>query len=109
MTTRYKIDALAELGTIEGRIKSARKSLRDTANATTARIAEATLPSLERKAAALRAEIATLPDRPPLTFAYNANGNDWRKPCPVAADDPIFATLDIPAFLRRACPPGNVG
>jgi hypothetical protein len=99
---RYKQDALAELYSLEARIKSARKSLRDTANATTAHIAEATLPSLTRKADALRAEAATLPERPPREFAWAASGDDWKRPCPVAADDPIFATLDIPDFLKRA-------
>jgi hypothetical protein len=100
--TRYKIDALAELGTIEGSIKSRRKTLRDTANAATAATTESLLRTLEANATALRAEVATLPDRPPLTFAYTDGGNDWKRPCPVAPDDPIFDTLEIPAFLRRA-------
>lgn len=102
MEPRYKQDAFADLYSVEAQIRSARKTLENTANANTAAAKLGSLPSLERRATALRAEAAALPERPPREFAWAASGDDWKRPCPVAADDPIFATLDIPDFLKRA-------
>lgn len=103
MAQRYKIDAQGELVSLEARIASARKTLRDTAQANTARITEAVLPSLERRAEALRHEVETLPDRPPLDFRGGGNF-----PCllrdyvlePLTAAE--LETLEVPAFLQRA-------
>jgi hypothetical protein len=61
---RYKIDAQAELHTIECKLATARKSLDRTANRNTAATELSKIPGLERKAEALRAEIPTLPERP---------------------------------------------
>lgn len=106
--TRYKIDAQAELVTLEQRIASTRKSLRATANATTATIELAKLPSLERKALALRAEIENLPERPALGgWCPHADARDiprWpnglaRATWPGGEYDE--ALLEIPEALRR--------
>jgi hypothetical protein len=100
---RFKIDARADLVAAEGRLASALKSLQNTANATTAAIAEATLPALERKCAELRAEIERLPDRP--AFNFHGSGNF---PCLTRVVPFSEAELndfpEIPAFLRRSAP-----
>jgi hypothetical protein len=71
--TRYKIDARLELHTVEGKIAANHKLVMSTAKAQTARICDAVLPSLERRAAELRQEIETLPERPELSFRASSN------------------------------------
>jgi hypothetical protein len=100
--TRYKIDARLELHTVEGKIASNRKLVMSTDKAQTARICDATLPSLERRAAELRQEIETLPERPALSFRASSN---IRFPVVLAnTDGTVPACYDpgpLPEFLRR--------
>jgi hypothetical protein len=111
MTTRYRIDAERDLYDVERAIKSNRKTARDNPKASSVAIADATLPSLERKRDAFIAELAAgLPDRPashsfgmpqgwkgtsPPPFPACCNGT--QEPIPEA----LLAALDIPAPFKR--------
>lgn len=108
---RYRDEALRELYEIERKIKSNRKSAATTLNRKTAAIADATLPSLERKAAALREEINVLTDRPArqalsglsdiIARFDNADPSKVHH-IPTWPNGVYDETLlDIPAFLRR--------
>lgn len=102
-TTRYKQDAAYELTGIEARIRSTERSIKTTANAKTAAIGDAVLPSLLRQRAALRAEMAALPQRPERVFAYSAGNSACLTRD--AVTEPFTAAeleaLAIPEFLRR--------
>jgi hypothetical protein len=100
--TRYKIDARLELHTLEARIASNRKLVMATDKAQTARICDAVLPALERRATELRQEIETLPERPALSFRASSN---IRFPVILAGTNGALpAGVDpgpLPDFLRR--------
>ena len=101
---RYMIDAQRELAQVLEKIASNRKTAQHNPNPKSAAIADATLPSLERKRVALEAEIAAgLPDRPPLTFGPSSSNKTTPRDLAVdpwtVADD---AACEIPDFLRRS-------
>ena len=106
MTTRerYRQDALYELASVEADIASARKTLEHTANANTARTKLAVMPSLERRAQALRDEAAKLPERPERQWDRRGDGN-FRCLTRDGHAEPFteaeLAALAIPAFLER--------
>ena len=96
---RTKTDAMRELYSVENRIASNRKTANGTAKATTAKICDDVLPSLQARAAALRAEIETLPEPPPRTFSTNGNFPIKFRTTPLTAEE--NAMLELPEFLRR--------
>ncbi len=97
---RTRNDARRDLYVIERQIIANRKLAATTINPKSAAIADATLPSMQRRAAALRAEIETLPEAAALSFAVT-NG-DFRCLTRTAPfTDAELAALEIPAFLQR--------
>ena len=110
MSVRYSQDAKLELQQIERTIASNRKTAQNNPNPKSTAIADATLPSLQRKRDAVIAELAAgLPDRPANPYASSA---DWKGTTPPSfpaccigtnrvLSDEENASLEIPAFLKR--------
>jgi hypothetical protein len=101
--TRYSQDAAYELAGLEARIASNRKSARNSVNPKSAGIADAVLSSLERKAAALRDEVATLPERPDRRFGCAEPEAFANAPILTLTEAQVAALENepIPEFLRR--------
>lgn len=99
--TRTKTDALAELNALQRQIASNRKTATNSPKRETAELCDKLLPSLMARAAALLAEIPTLPEREALTFAHT----DGNFPCLTRTapftEAELAAFPEIPAFLRR--------
>lgn len=104
MPPRRKLDALRDLDTVERTIRSNRKSALTTANRRTADIADAVLPSLERKRARLMEEAELLPDNPSRADAYSKLTH-YAGPPGRSLTEAEEAQLDkdggVPLFLRR--------
>lgn len=93
----YKQDAAYELAGIYAKIASNRKSAATTGKASTAKIADACLPSLEKRRLELLAELDTLPVRPERqAFVSHSGKFNYATTWPDATED-----LSIPPFLRR--------
>lgn len=98
-THTWKQDAAYELSGIEARIASNRRSAESTDKASTAAIADATLPSLQRRAAELRDLVKTLPERPSQWSSPSVQHTDTPRTTPLTEEE--LEALEIPAFLRR--------
>jgi hypothetical protein len=97
---RYKQDASRELYSIEQKLKSQRKTARDTVKPETAAICDKVIVSLDRQARALREEILTLPDKPENRFYGSGNFACLTRTTPLTPKE--IAELEVPEFLRRA-------
>lgn len=100
-TYRDKLEALYDLYGIEQTIKSNRKSAQNSPNRKSAEIADSTLPSLLRDAAALRALVETLPERAERAWD-TLDGNSIKvmtRTTPLSQEE--IDALEIPEFLRR--------
>lgn len=98
--TRTKTDALAELNALQRKIASNRKTATNSTKRETAELCDDLLPSMLARAAALLAEIPTLPEREALTFAHTAGNFPCLTRTSAFTQDELDA-LEIPAFLRR--------
>ncbi len=99
MQPRYKNHARRDLYEVERKIEQHKKTAQNTPKKSTARIADAVLPSLQRQAEALRAEIETLPDDPPRQYRSASHIEEPKRTTPLAPEE--LEQLEIPAFLRR--------
>ena len=97
----YRQDAAYELAGVDARIASTKRSAVNVSSRQSAEIADAVLPSLERRAAELRELVATLPERPArVSHDAGAAIQFPTHPTPLTAAE--LAGLDLPEFLRRA-------
>jgi hypothetical protein len=99
VTARYRQDAAYELSGAEAELRSVERSLKNTANGTTAAIAQSKLPGLQRKVEALKKELDALPDRPSHLSHGVIDTSKWAHiPYP---PHPTGDPFEIPEFLLR--------
>ncbi len=103
MPPRRKIEVLRDLDTIERRIRSNRKTARDSPSRKSADISDATLPALERRAEALRAEAeGALDETPkPASKLPAPTSIEWGPVRTTLLTEEELKGLEIPDFLKR--------
>lgn len=96
---RTKQDAQRDLYTVELKLKSQRKTARDTVKASTASLCDKLIVSLERQARVLREELLTLPEKPENRFYGSGNFPCLTRTTLLTPEE--VAELEVPEFLRR--------
>jgi hypothetical protein len=95
--TRYRIDVLGDIASVEAKLASNLKQVATTTSRKNAAIADAVRPALERKLASLRDELGTATERPLMRYQTSFRW-DQRTDMPSEIE---MEAMDIPAFLRR--------
>jgi plasmid stabilization system protein ParE len=95
--TRYRIDVLGDIASVEAKLASNLKQVATTTSRKNAAIADAVRPALERKLASLRDELVTATERPMIVYKTSFRF-DYRTDFPTQKE---LEQMDIPAFLRR--------